>query len=70
MNFLLVLAASACARIFLEAFRGDSLLMPGGFRSAQVAGLVVLTATLLLMRKWGRINVAPWESPSPQEIEK
>ena len=70
MNFLLVLEASACARIFLEAFRGDSLLMPGGFRSAQVAGLVVLTATLLLMRKWGRINVAPWESPSPQEIEK
>ena len=70
MNFLLVLAASACARIFLEAFRGDSLLMPGGFRSAQVAGLVVLTATLLLMRKWGRINVTTWESPSPQEIEK
>ena len=70
MNFLLVLAASACARIFLESFRGDSLLMPGGFRSAQVAGLVVLTATLLLMRKCGRINVAPWESPSPQEIEK
>ena len=67
MNFLLVLAASASARIFLEAFRGDSLLLPGGFRSAQVAGLVVLGATLLLMRKWGEKDVTPGESTAPQE---
>lgn len=52
MNFLLVVAASACARIFLEAFRGDSLVMAGGFRSAQVVGLLVLVAALLLMRRW------------------
>jgi phosphatidylglycerol:prolipoprotein diacylglycerol transferase len=67
MNFLLVLAASACVRIFLEAFRGDSHLLPGGFRTAQVAGLLVLAAALLLMRKWGEKAVAPGEPGSAQE---
>jgi len=58
MNFLLVVAGSACVRIFLEAFRGDSQVMAGGFRTAQVAGLVVLAAALLLMRRWGEKRVA------------
>lgn len=53
MNFLLVVAGSACVRIFLEAFRGDSLVIAGGYRAAQVVGLIVLTAALLLMHKWG-----------------
>jgi prolipoprotein diacylglyceryltransferase len=57
MNFLLVVAASACVRIFLEAFRGDSQVMLGGFRTAQVAGLLVLTAALLLMRRWGENKI-------------
>lgn len=39
LNFLFILAASAFARIFLAAFRGDSLALPGCFRAAQVAGL-------------------------------
>ena len=67
MNFLLVVAASACARIFLEAFRGDSQVMAGGFRAAQVAGLVVLTAALLLMHRWGAEIVAPDQPVSTQE---
>lgn len=58
MNFLLVVAISACARIFLEAFRGDSHLLPGGFRTAQVIGLFVLSASLLLMRRWGKNDIA------------
>ncbi|MFH2038530.1 MAG: prolipoprotein diacylglyceryl transferase family protein [Chloroflexota bacterium] len=70
MNFLLVLAASACARIFLEAFRGDSLLLPGGFRSAQVAGLVVLSATLWLMRKWGEKDVPHGEQEPVENREE
>lgn len=53
-NFLLVVALSAAARIFLEAFRGDSLVLPGGWRAAQVVGLVVLAACLVIMRYWGR----------------
>jgi len=57
-NFLLVVALSAAAHIFLEAFRGDSVVMVGGLRAAQVWGLVVLAACLGTMRYWGR-EVAP-----------
>lgn len=53
-NFLLVVALSAAARIFLEAFRGDSLLMAGGWRAAQVGGLVILAACLRLMKYWSQ----------------
>jgi len=51
-SFLLMVALSAGARIFLEAFRGDSVIWIGGLRSAQVVGLVVLAACLWLMRQW------------------
>jgi prolipoprotein diacylglyceryltransferase len=57
-NFLLVVALSAAARIFLEAFRGDSVVLVGGFRAAQVWGLVVLAACLAMMRYWSK-EVAP-----------
>ncbi len=53
-NFLLVVALSAAARVFLEAFRGDSLLIGGGLRAAQVWGLVVLTASLGMMKHWSQ----------------
>ncbi|MFH1906610.1 MAG: hypothetical protein ABIL11_04370, partial [Chloroflexota bacterium] len=52
-NFLLVVALSAAARIFLEAFRGDSLIWTGGFRAAQVIGLALLATTVVLIKKWG-----------------
>ena len=58
-NFLLVVALLAAARIFLEAFRGDSLLITGGWRTAQVVGLVVLAACLGAMRYWGREAAQP-----------
>jgi phosphatidylglycerol:prolipoprotein diacylglycerol transferase len=54
VNFLLVVALSAAARVFLEAFRGDSLIWPGGFRAAQVVGLVVLAASWRLMQSWNQ----------------
>ena len=41
--FLNFIALTAGARLFLEAFRGDSTLMFGEFRSAQVAAWVALT---------------------------
>lgn len=53
-NFLFVLASSAAARVFLEAFRGDSVIWPGGFRAAQVMGLLVLAVCLWLARAWGQ----------------
>jgi len=52
VNFLLTIALLAAVRLFLEAFRGDSLIWPGGFRAAQVISLLVLAATLWLMRLW------------------
>lgn len=58
LNFLFVVAASATARVFLEAFRGDSLTWPSGFRAAQVIGLVVLSISIFLMRKWGDANTS------------
>lgn len=51
-NFFLVIALSAAARVFLEAFRGDSLIWPGGFRAAQVIGLAVMAVSLWLIRPW------------------
>lgn len=57
-NFLFVVALSAAARVFLETFRGDSLLIGGGWRAAQVWGLVVLAVCLGLMKFWRQV-VAP-----------
>jgi phosphatidylglycerol:prolipoprotein diacylglycerol transferase len=44
--FLGFTALTAAARLFLEAFRGDSLLIFGGFRLAQVTAWVILAVTL------------------------
>lgn len=50
--FLTFVAASAGARILIEAFRGDSLLLPGGIRTAQVIAWLVLAASL-----WGLTHI-------------
>lgn len=47
-SFLTFIALSAAARLFIEAFRGDSTLILGGFRSAQVIAWLVLAVCL-----WG-----------------
>lgn len=52
LNFLLFVSLSAGAQVFLEAFRGDSLIWAGGFRAAQVIGLIILVSALGLMRAW------------------
>jgi phosphatidylglycerol:prolipoprotein diacylglycerol transferase len=54
ISFLVVVAASALARLFLEAFRGDSILLPGGFRLAQLIALLALVACLFLAERWSR----------------
>jgi len=65
LNFLLVVALSAGARVFLEAFRGDSVIWPGGFRTAQVAGLFILAVTLWLMRAWSQ---KPASESMPEKV--
>lgn len=56
INFLLWVALSSAARIFLEAFRGDSVTWPGSFRAAQVISLIILAITLFTMRIWARAS--------------
>ncbi len=55
--FLAWLAMTAASRLFLEAFRGDSTIVAGGIREAQLAALVVLLASLWLMQRWSIVGV-------------
>lgn len=55
-NFLLVVVLSAASRIFLEAFRGDSIFLPGGFREAQLAALGVMGVGFYFVRKWTNLE--------------
>lgn len=50
--FLLVAGLSAFAALFLEAFRGDSLITIGGLRTVQLGALVILAGCLVAMRRW------------------
>jgi prolipoprotein diacylglyceryl transferase len=50
MHALLFIGLSAAMRLFLEAFRGDSVLLFAGIRQAQVASLAILLAALVMIR--------------------
>jgi phosphatidylglycerol:prolipoprotein diacylglycerol transferase len=50
--FLAWLSLTALARLFLEAFRGDSVIVAGGIRQAQLAAMIVLLVAFWLMRQW------------------
>lgn len=49
VTFLAFTAYCAAARLLVEAFRGDSLALPGGFRSAQIAAWLVLAGCLWMI---------------------
>lgn len=49
--FLSFLGLSAGADIFLEAFRGDSPLLPGGIRIVQLIALIILAFSLWGIKK-------------------
>jgi phosphatidylglycerol:prolipoprotein diacylglycerol transferase len=65
MNFLLLAALTAGARLLLEAFRGDSLIWPSGFRAAQVVSLLIMLAVLVLMQE---LSYPPRDVESRLEI--
>jgi phosphatidylglycerol---prolipoprotein diacylglyceryl transferase len=50
--FLQVVGLSAGARVFLEAFHGDSLVWPGGFRAIQAMGLLILAISIYFTKQW------------------
>lgn len=56
LNFLLVVVLSSASRILLEAFRGDSVFLPGGFREAQLIALAVMGFGLYWLGKWMNIE--------------
>jgi phosphatidylglycerol:prolipoprotein diacylglycerol transferase len=58
-SFLLVVALSAAVQVFLEAFRGDSWIIAGGLRGAQVVGLAVLALCLAALPRLARRTGAP-----------
>jgi len=58
--FLLFVALSAAARLFLEAFRGDSTLLAGGWRSAQIIAWLALAGGL-----WGLQRIEGGGSKNP-----
>jgi phosphatidylglycerol:prolipoprotein diacylglycerol transferase len=67
-TFLLFTTLYGGARLFLEAFRADSQVLPGGLRAAQVLGLVAVVVALSLMaRRAGRM-ASP--QPAPQEEDE
>lgn len=54
-SFLLFVVLAAGSRLFLEAFRGDSTLILGGLRLAQVIAWAVLAAALITA-EWMRVR--------------
>jgi prolipoprotein diacylglyceryltransferase len=49
--FFLFLSFTAASILFLEFFRGDSLILLGGIRSKQVAAWGILAACLWILNK-------------------
>jgi prolipoprotein diacylglyceryltransferase len=48
LHFLTFVALTAGAHLFLEAFRGDSILIAGGFRLTQVIAWVILIVAFVM----------------------
>ncbi len=59
INFLLAVSLTAASRVFLEAFRGDSVIWLGGFREAQVLALVLMAVCFYWMRRWMELDALP-----------
>ncbi|MBN2548609.1 MAG: prolipoprotein diacylglyceryl transferase [Anaerolineales bacterium] len=49
--FVEFISLSAGSRLFLDAFRGDSLMLPGGFRLAQVIAWFILALSLWMRHR-------------------
>jgi phosphatidylglycerol:prolipoprotein diacylglycerol transferase len=52
--FLTWLALTAASRLFLEAFRGDSAIVAGGIREAQLVALTILLLAIWLIGQWSK----------------
>lgn len=66
-RFLTFCALTAGSVIFLDAFRGDSILIAGRFHQNQVIGTLVLAASLFLRRRLAAPPAAPAAADSVGE---
>jgi len=53
-HFLSFTALTSAARLYLEAFRGDSTLILGGFRAAQIVAWTVLALSFFFLERESR----------------
>lgn len=65
LNFLLTVILSSASRVFLEAFRGDSIFWLGGFRDAQLIALFIMAIGLYWMRMWMNSDPTPNANSTP-----
>ena len=65
LNFLLTIALFSASRVFLEAFRGDSVFWPGGFREAQIIALVIMAISFYWIRKWMSLDSTKSQESTP-----
>lgn len=65
-QFLVFVALTAAAHLFLEAFRGDSTIVAGAIRQGQLAALLVLLFALWLLRQWLPHPASP-SPPAPPD---
>jgi prolipoprotein diacylglyceryltransferase len=63
--FLSLLALTAFSHILIESFRGDSVLLAGGLRQAQLVGWLMLAASLWLIGR--RLQTARHVKPTGME---
>jgi len=68
MAFLVFIALTAGARLFLEAFRGDSVIVFDGLRQAQLGALIVLLLALVGLHLRARAEIPPL--PQGEHVEK
>lgn len=61
--FSLWLALAAMSRLFLEAYRGDSIIVAGTVREAQLAALLLVIVSLWLLGRWARLPVGDSRAP-------
>jgi phosphatidylglycerol:prolipoprotein diacylglycerol transferase len=57
IHFLTFAALTSGARLFLEAFRGDSMLILDGLRVAQVAAWILLALSLFFLDRVSKNSV-------------
>ncbi|MRR32897.1 hypothetical protein EG834_21770, partial [bacterium] len=64
LRFLAFIAMSALARILVETFRGDSALILGTLRTAQVIAWIVLAVSLSVIAS--RLKQQPAQTPETE----